>query len=75
LKKDNPMNGPLPTVLVCSPRLCAEQMSRALAIRTGQVADPYPRRSIAAIAARILAAVPVRIARVGLSIGRYIAFF
>jgi hypothetical protein len=31
--------------------------------------------SIAAIAARILAAVPVRIARVGLSIGRYIAFF
>jgi pimeloyl-ACP methyl ester carboxylesterase len=72
------MSQPLPIVLVpglnCSPRLYAEQIPALWRFGPVMVADHTRDDSMAAIAARILAAAPPRFALVGLSMGGYIAF-
>jgi len=71
------MNEPLPIVLVpglnCSARLYAEQIPALWRFGPVVVADHTRDDSVAAIAARILAAAPPRFALVGLSMGGYIA--
>jgi pimeloyl-ACP methyl ester carboxylesterase len=68
----------LPIVLVpglnCSARLYGEQIPALWRFGPVVVADHTRDASIAAIAARILAAAPPRFALVGLSMGGYIAF-
>jgi len=71
------MQAPLPVVLVpglnCSARLYAEQTPSLWRFGPVVVADHTRDDSMAAIAARILAAAPPRFALVGLSMGGYIA--
>src|SRR5262245_55049259 len=71
------MREPLPSVLVpglnCSARLYAEQIPVLWRFGPVQVADHTRDDSMAAIAARILAAAPERFALAGLSMGGYIA--
>jgi pimeloyl-ACP methyl ester carboxylesterase len=71
------MKEPLPVVLVpglnCSARLYAEQIPALWRFGPVVVADHTRDDSMAAIAARILAAAPPRFALVGLSMGGYIA--
>jgi len=71
------MQAPLPVVLVpglnCSARLYAEQIPSLWRFGPVVVADHTRDDSMAAIAARILAAAPPRFALVGLSMGGYIA--
>src|SRR5215470_13157894 len=71
------MQAPLPVVLVpglnCSARLYAEQIPSLWRFGLVVVADHTRDDSMAAIAARILAAAPPRFALVGLSMGGYIA--
>src|SRR5262245_66465122 len=71
------MREPLPSVLVpglnCSARLYAEQIPVLWRFGPVQVADHTRDDSMAAIAARILAAAPPRFALAGLSMGGYIA--
>ena len=71
------MQAPLPVVLVpglnCSARLYAEQIPALWRFGPVVVADHTRDDSMAAIAARILAAAPPRFALVGLSMGGYIA--
>jgi pimeloyl-ACP methyl ester carboxylesterase len=72
------MSEPLPTVLIpglnCSPRLYAEQIPVLWRFGAVVIADHTRDDSMAAIATRILAAVPPRFTLVGLSMGGYIAF-
>src|ERR1700726_2443210 len=72
------MSDPLPIVLVpglnCSPRLYAEQIPALWRFGPVAIADHTRDDSMAAIAARIIAAAPPRFALVGLSMGGYIAF-
>ena len=71
------MGGPLPIVLVpglnCSARLFSEQVPALWGCGPVTVADHRRDDSMAAIAARILAAAPPRFALAGLSMGGYIA--
>jgi len=71
-------NSYLPTVLVpgliCSARLYADQIPALWRFGPVTVADHTRDDTIAAIAARILAAAPPRFALAGLSMGGYIAF-
>jgi pimeloyl-ACP methyl ester carboxylesterase len=71
------MRAPLPVVLVpglnCSARLYAEQIPALWRFGPVVVADHTRDDSMAAIAARILAAAPPRFALAGLSMGGYIA--
>jgi len=71
------MHQPLPVVLVpglnCSARLYAEQIPALWRFGQVTVADHTRDDSMAAIAARILAAAPPRFALAGLSMGGYIA--
>jgi len=68
----------LPTVLVaglnCSARLYAEQIPALWQFGPVTVADHRRDDSMAAMARRILAAAPPRVALVGLSMGGYVAF-
>ena len=72
------MTEPLPTVLipgfVCTPRLYAEQIPALWRCGPVMIADHTRDETMAAIAARILAAAPARFALAGLSMGGYIAF-
>ncbi|MEA2946205.1 MAG: hypothetical protein QOI40_1535 [Alphaproteobacteria bacterium] len=72
------MSDQLPIVLVpglnCSPRLYAEQIPALWRFGPVAIADHTRDDSMAAIAARILAAAPPRFALMGLSMGGYIAF-
>jgi pimeloyl-ACP methyl ester carboxylesterase len=72
------MRAPLPVVLVpglnCSARLYAEQIPALWRFGPVMVADHTRDDSMAAIAARILAAAPPRFALIGLSMGGYIAW-
>jgi pimeloyl-ACP methyl ester carboxylesterase len=72
------MNGDLPIVLVpglnCSARLYIEQVPALWGFGPVTIADHRHDDTVAAIAARILAAAPPRFALVGLSMGGYIAF-
>src|SRR5262245_6726751 len=72
------MGEPVPIVLVpglnCSARLYAEQIPALWGFGSVTIADHRRDDSVAAIAARILAAAPPRFALVGLSMGGYIAF-
>ena len=72
------MGEPLPILLVpglnCSVRLYAEQIPALWRLGPVQIADHTRDDSMAAIAARILAAAPSRFALIGLSMGGYISF-
>ena len=72
------MTEPLPTVLIpglrCTPRLYAEQIPALWRGGPVMIADHTRDDTMAAIAARILAAAPARFALAGLSMGGYIAF-
>jgi len=74
----SPLTDSLPAVLVpglnCSARLYANQMPALWRFGPVTVADHTRGDSIAAIAARIIAAAPPRFALAGLSLGGYIAF-
>jgi pimeloyl-ACP methyl ester carboxylesterase len=71
------MTEPLPTVLIpgllCTPRLYAEQIPALWRCGPVMIADHTRDDTMAAIAARILAAAPARFALAGLSMGGYIA--
>jgi pimeloyl-ACP methyl ester carboxylesterase len=77
-EKERVMHEAMPSVLVpglnCSPALYAEQVPALWRFGPVQIADHTRDDSIAAIAARVLAAAPARFALVGLSMGGYIAF-
>src|SRR5229473_3087692 len=71
------MTEPLPSVLIpgllCTPRLYAEQIPALWRCGPVMIADHTRDDTMAAIAARILAAAPARFALAGLSMGGYIA--
>jgi len=71
------MTEPLPSVLIpgllCTPRLYAEQIPALWRCGPVLIADHTRDDTMAAIAARILAAAPARFALAGLSMGGYIA--
>jgi pimeloyl-ACP methyl ester carboxylesterase len=71
------MTEPLPTVLIpgllCTPRLYAEQIPALWRCGPVMIADHTRDDTMAAIAARILAAAPARFALAGISMGGYIA--
>ncbi len=73
-----PATEPLPIVLIpgltCTPWLYAEQIPALWQFGPVTIADHRRDDSMAAIARRILAAAPSRIALAGLSMGGYIAF-